>query len=122
MRMSWRRTSRVRWRTASIVLGLEAIVAFFFALATYGLRIVDRDLALPLGAGVVLLLLLLSWMARFRVGYALGWVAQIGLIGLGALHPFMYAVGALFAALWVYSWRSTRPTGADSESEVVDGG
>lgn len=38
---------------------------------------------------------------RHRWGYLVGWAAQVVLIGLGLLTPWMYAMGLLFALIWV---------------------
>ena len=33
--------------------------------------------------------------------YIVGWVAQVVIIGLGLLTPWMYAMGIIFALIWV---------------------
>ena len=38
---------------------------------------------------------------RKRWGYLVGWLAQAVLIGLGLLTPWMYAMGIIFALIWV---------------------
>ena len=98
----------VERRAAAIVLVLEAIVVFFFVLAVFGLRLVDRQWALGCGFGMIVVLLAAAGSARTRVGYALGWVAQLALVALGVLHPAMFTIGALFAAMWVYAVVSGR--------------
>lgn len=37
-------------------------------------------------------------------GYYAGWAAQIAAIGLGFLTPWMFAMGAVFALIWVLSF------------------
>lgn len=38
---------------------------------------------------------------RRRWGYLVGWAAQAVIIGLGVLTPWMYAMGIIFALIWV---------------------
>ena len=38
---------------------------------------------------------------RRRWGYFVGWAAQAVIIGLGVLTPWMYAMGIIFALIWV---------------------
>ena len=38
---------------------------------------------------------------RRRWGYLVGWAAQVATIGLGLLTPWMYAMGLIFALIWV---------------------
>lgn len=38
---------------------------------------------------------------RRRWGYVLGWLAQAATVALGLLTPWMYAMGIIFALIWV---------------------
>jgi hypothetical protein len=60
--------------------------------------------AAALGGGAALLALLAAGLLRSRVGYILGWVAQLAGLALGFLTTTMFIVGALFAAVWVMSF------------------
>lgn len=37
-------------------------------------------------------------------GFPVGWVAQVGVIGLGLLTPWMFAVGIIFGVIWTTSF------------------
>lgn len=54
-----------------------------------------------LTGAVALLALVSAALLRRPAGYLLGWLTQLGAIGLGLLTPSMFAAGALFAGLWV---------------------
>lgn len=97
-----RRASRRR-RAGSLVLTMEIVVVFFFTLAAFGLQLVDRGTVFLIGlVAVVVIVCAIGLLAR-SVGYALGWMIQGGLICLGLVHPVMYVVGGIFAAMWVYA-------------------
>jgi Protein of unknown function (DUF4233) len=55
-------------------------------------------------SGAALLALLSAGLLRSRVGYILGWVAQLAGLALGFLTTTMFVVGAIFAAVWVMSF------------------
>ncbi|MBK7820855.1 MAG: DUF4233 domain-containing protein [Tessaracoccus sp.] len=38
---------------------------------------------------------------RKRWGYTVGWLAQVAIVALGVLTPWMYAMGLIFALIWV---------------------
>lgn len=38
---------------------------------------------------------------RHRWGYYVGWLAQVATIALGLFTPWMYAMGIIFALIWV---------------------
>lgn len=52
-------------------------------------------------AVVTLLCLAGSAGLRKRWGYLVGWAAQAATIALGLLTPWMYAMGIIFALIWV---------------------
>ena len=49
--------------------------------------------------------LLLAGLLRFSWAFHLGWVLQVAAIALGALVTPMYALGAIFLALWFTAFR-----------------
>ena len=57
--------------------------------------------AAALTAAVAVLALASAALLRSPAGYVLGWLTQLGAIGLGLLTPAMFVIGALFAALWL---------------------
>lgn len=102
-----------RERTASesllsIVLGLEAFVVFFISLTVYGLRVLPPELAFGGGAALLVIFLVAAYAVRFPWGVWLGWLLQLVLIGLGFVTPVLFAVGALFVAIWVYCFITGR--------------
>jgi hypothetical protein len=60
--------------------------------------------AAAFGGGAALLAILAAGLLRSRVGYILGWAAQLAGLALGFLTSTMFIVGALFAAVWVLSF------------------
>ncbi len=82
----------------SAVLAMEFLVmgfALLLAMQRHG------SLALSLGAGLALAILLTSGIMKRRTGWYLGSLLQIGLIAYGVVVPAMYFMGSLFAVLWV---------------------
>lgn len=61
----------------------------------------------PMGAGAVwcgiatALCLVACGGLRRRWGYLVGWAAQAAIVALGVLTPWMYAMGLIFALIWV---------------------
>jgi hypothetical protein len=92
----------------SIVLVLEAFVVFFVALVVFGLRILPPAAAFGGGALFIVVLVAASRAARYRWGWALGWVLQAALTATGILVPLMYVVGIGFAALFSYCFFTGR--------------
>jgi uncharacterized protein DUF4233 len=60
--------------------------------------------AAGLGAGAALLAIVAAGLLRSRIGYILGWAAQLAGIALGFVTPMMFVVGGLLAAVWVLSF------------------
>ncbi|HET9562840.1 MAG TPA: DUF4233 domain-containing protein [Propionibacteriaceae bacterium] len=86
------------------VLIFEVIV---FGLAIPGMIVVSEvppTAAAGFAGGAALLALLATGFLRSRVGYILGWVAQLAGLALGFLTTTMFVVGAVFAAVWVMSF------------------
>ncbi|TXN31421.1 DUF4233 domain-containing protein [Lacisediminihabitans profunda] len=99
------RTRRARSATESllsIVLLLEAVLVFFIALTAFGLRVLPAAAAFGGGAALLVALLVVGRLVRYRWGVWLGWLAQAVLLATGLLLPLMWFIGAVFAALWTY--------------------
>ncbi|WP_394768383.1 DUF4233 domain-containing protein [Lacisediminihabitans sp.] len=86
----------------SIVLLLEAVLVFFIALTAFGLRVLPAAAAFGGGAALLVALLVVGRLVRYRWGVWLGWLAQAVLLATGFLLPLMWFIGAVFAALWIY--------------------
>ncbi len=88
------------------------MAVLIFEVIVFGLAIpvmilvsgVSAVAAAGFGGGAALLALLAAGLLRSRVGYILGWVAQLAGLALGFLTTTMFIVGALFAAVWVMSF------------------
>lgn len=83
------------------ILGFEAIV---FGLAIAGMIQVSGvpvGLAFGLGLAAAALAVLAAALLRRPPGYPLGWLTQVAAVALGLATPMMYAVGGMFALLWV---------------------
>lgn len=86
----------------SIVLGLEAILVFFMAIAVFGLRALPPVAAFAGGAALTVALVLVAGLLRFRWGVWLGWVLQAALLATGVILPVMYVVAAVFVGIWIF--------------------
>lgn len=82
------------------VLFLEAITLALTTPVMIAVEDVDVATALWVGLGIAGLCLVLSGALRSERAYQLGWVLQVGAIGLGFLVPVMFFLGAVFALLW----------------------
>ena len=88
------------------------LAVLIFEVIVFGLAIpvmilvsgVSAVAAAGFGGGAALLALLAAGLLRSRVGYTLGWVAQLAGLALGFLTTTMFIVGALFVAVWVMSF------------------
>ncbi|PWD50104.1 DUF4233 domain-containing protein [Serinibacter arcticus] len=93
----------------STLLGLEAFVVFFAALAAYGLRAAETGVIVGVGIGGALACLLAAGLLRTFAGYLLGTFIQGSLIAVAFVVPqmrdHMLAVGITFAVLWIVCWR-----------------
>lgn len=101
----WTLTPRNPMRV--VLLSTLLFEVLLFALAIPVMILVSHTDALPasvFGSGAALLALLGAGLLRKRVGYPIGWVAQLAGILLGLLTPAMFVVGVMFAALWVVSF------------------
>lgn len=88
---------------ASIVLGFEFLVLALVTPVMISVADVEPGTALPLCLGLAVLALVAAGLLRNQVGYALGWIVQVGSIGLGFVVPVMFVLGIAFAAFWVAS-------------------
>lgn len=82
------------------VLSLEAITLGLSTPVMITLTDIPTSTALVLGLGLALACLVLAGLLRSELAYAMGWVIQLGAIGLGFVVPMMFLLGAIFALLW----------------------
>lgn len=86
---------------ASIVLGFEALVLALVTPVMISVAHIPASTALPVCLGLALLAIVAAGLLRNQVGYALGWVVQVGAVGLGFVVPVMFVLGLAFAGFWV---------------------
>ncbi len=86
---------------ASIVLAFESLVIALATPVMISIADVRPAIALPVCLGLAVLALLATGLLRNQVGYALGWVVQVGAVGLGFVVPVMFVLGLAFASFWV---------------------
>ncbi|MBN9106714.1 MAG: DUF4233 domain-containing protein [Propionibacteriaceae bacterium] len=108
------------------ILVFEAVVC---GLAIAGMIQVEAMPAVTsalLGGGAAALALLSAGLLRTPVGYPVGWLTQVVVIGLGFATPMMFAVGGMFGLLWVLVFvlgrrieRSRLSTGGGGEGEAT---
>ena len=82
------------------VLSLEAITLGLTTPVMIAVVDVEVGKALAIGLGLAVACLLVAGMLRNEWAYLLGWVLQLGAIGLGLVIPLMFFLGGLFALLW----------------------
>jgi hypothetical protein len=86
---------------ASIVLAFESIVLALVTPVMISVADVRPALAVPVCLGLFVLALLAAGLLRFRAGYVLGSVVQVGAVGLGFVVPVMFVLGLAFAGFWI---------------------
>ncbi len=82
------------------VLSLEAITLGLTTPVMISVSDVAVGTACAIGLGLATACLVVAGMLRSEWAYALGWLIQIGAIGLGVVVPMMFFLGGLFALLW----------------------
>jgi hypothetical protein len=95
------------------MLSLEAVVLGLSVPVMISVEDVDTGTALGIGLGLAALCVVTAGLLRLAWAYWLGHAIQLAAIGLGVLVPMMYAVGALFAALWFAAFFLGRKIEAD---------
>jgi hypothetical protein len=83
---------------SAAVLSMEAFVMGFAVLLAMGEH---TGGVLALGGALAIALLLNAGLMKKKVGWVLGSVLQLAMIGYGYVVTSMYFMGALFAALWI---------------------
>ena len=91
-------------RLCSAILGLEAIVLGLTTLVLVPLSSVSDTAGLTIGLGLLVACLVISGLLRFRWAFALGWLVQVAALALGFVIGAMFALGAIFLALWATAY------------------
>jgi hypothetical protein len=86
---------------ASIVLAFESVVLALVTPVMISVADVRPAVAVPICLGLFFLALVAAGLLRFRAGYVLGSVVQVGAVGLGFVVPVMFLLGAAFAGFWI---------------------
>jgi len=86
------------------VLSLEAVTLGLTTPVLISVADVDTPVALVIGLGLAVLCLLTAGMLRSEWAYGLGWLVQVGAIGLGFVIGLMFFLGAVFALLWATAY------------------
>jgi Protein of unknown function (DUF4233) len=86
------------------VLGFESVVLLLTIPVLITVADVDVALALAAGLGLAVACVVAAASLRQPHGYQIGHLVQVGAIGMGALTPVMYFLGAVFAGLWVLAY------------------
>jgi hypothetical protein len=97
-----RRDREAQESLLSITLVLEAIMFFFPMLVVFGKHTLPAGLAFGGGLAAIVVLALASRLTGSRAGVWFGWLLQAAILATGFIEPFMFAVGAVFLALWVF--------------------
>ena len=108
----------------SIVLALEAVMVFFLMMTAFGLHLFPPGVVFGVGIALIVVLAGVGRLVSKPWGLWVGHAMQVLLVALGFVHPAMFFVGALFAALWLYCFfagqRLDRRNAATTSSESSD--
>jgi hypothetical protein len=88
---------------AATTLTAEALVVIFAGLVAKDLSSLSLGAALGISAALAVACLVAAGLLRSRIGYAIGSVLQVLIIGYGVWIHTMFFVGSLFAVLWISS-------------------
>ena len=92
-------------RTVLLTLLLFEVIVFGLAIPVMiFLSEVAPGAAAALGGSAALLALVAAGLLRKPAGYLVGWVTQLAGVALGFVTTSMFAIGGLFALLWVVSF------------------
>jgi hypothetical protein len=100
-------------RLCAAILLLEAIVLGLSTPVLISVESVDTARALWIGLGLTVACLVAAGLLRRPWGYWLGWVIQVAAIVLGFQVGAMFALGAVFLALWITAVRLGRTIDRD---------
>ena len=98
--------------SASNPMRVVLMTVLIFEMIVFGLAIpvmifvsdVPAAAAAGFGGGAAVLALVAAGLLRSRIGFVLGWLAQIAGLAMGLLTPSMFVVGAILAGVWVLAF------------------
>ena len=91
-------------RLCAAILALEAIALGLATPVLISVAGVSTATALWVGLGLTVACILVAGLLRFEWAYWLGWAIQVAAIALGFEVGAMFALGAIFLALWATAW------------------
>ena len=100
-------------RLCAAILLLEAIVLGLSTPVLISVESVDTARALWIGLGLTVACLVAAGLLRLAWGYWLGWAIQVAAVALGFQIGAMFALGAVFLALWITAVRLGRTIDRD---------
>jgi len=110
------------------MLGLQAVVLFLLGVTLPSVTdVVSPGGGIGIGLGLGALCVLAAGTLRSRVGFLLGWGVQVLSLALGFVIPVMFALGAVFLALYAGAYvlggridreRAERTARADADAET----
>lgn len=105
-------------RTTLLSVLVFEIVVFWLAFLGV-IRVEDVTIGAAAGWTAAATLLALAGAAGLRRGwgYWFGWAAQAAAVALGLLTPWMYAMGIIFALIWIMSFILGRRLDARSRED-----
>jgi hypothetical protein len=86
------------------VLSLEAVTLGLTTPVMIKVADVSTPVALAVGLGLAVLCLLIAGLLRSEWAYGLGWLVQVGAVGLGFVIGLMFFLGTVFALLWATAY------------------
>ena len=102
--MSAERERSPRRGMCAAVLSLEAVTLGLTTPVLISVADIDTGVALAVGLGLAVLCLLTAGLLRHEWAYALGWLVQLGAVGLGFVIGLMFFLGGVFALLWATAY------------------
>jgi hypothetical protein len=105
-------------RLCAAILLLQSIVVGLSSAVMATVEGVDKPMALGAGLGLAAACLVVAALLRRPWAYALGWVVQAGTVALGIITPAMFALGAVFLALWITAVRLGRTIDRDKAAAL----
>jgi hypothetical protein len=93
-------------RIAATILSMEALIVLLAVPVAINLSDVSAGAAWAAAVAVVALCVAAAGtVRRGRAGYVLGWIAQVLAVLAGFIVPVMFALGGIFALLWIVLMR-----------------
>ena len=86
----------------SVTLVLEAVMFFFPMLVVFGKHELPAGVAFGGGFAFMIVLAIASLRVGKPAGVWFGWLLQAAILATGIIEPFMYVVGAVFLAMWIF--------------------